>query len=357
MLKWLFYATLLFLSAGLLQVYARSPRYASFKARLDSFPIQFCSDDSKSIAPFSSELASAGFFHTGLSDETICPACGLGLRDWQAADQPEACHSAYSTAAKNALEIRKSEDSSYVPSPTFPCLYLAVRRFLVSELPLARKFLVPVGSIQLVHTLPGVVSRPVIHFNDDHDSHSLTKEYSSFADRLRAIFEMMNASPTPQGWPVENARALGHSDDLIVMALWRLQADAAEIDLAFPSLKSVYVDPHDTAELLRAILRVQEGFDNSSVKNCFQLDFDNEDNLEFNEVPSDGSESGMTAEDAETAALSRCRLLRMSQMTLDLGSPHSIESYETHVKQRIRLPPFYQFLVWWFNRWSLESMK
>lgn len=355
--------------AGLLQIHARTPRYASHQARLESFPKRIHSKDStkesldhssKSPVPSASELASAGFFHTGCGDETVCPACGLGLRDWQATDQPEACHIAYSAAATAAIEMTSGEDFCHPPIPTMPCLYLVVHRLLVSEIPLARKSLVPAGQVQSVRGLPGVISRPVVHFTDQFSQNS-TCEYPSLADRLYSIAQLMTASPAPQSWPVENARALGHSDDLIVLALWRLQSEAAGMGLACPPMKSIHVDPQATTELLKAILRVQECCDTSLRNNLeFDLDdFDEEDVNSTNEALSGSSEGGgdITAEDAETAALSRCRrcLRPPQQFSSDsASSPHSVESYRLQIK-RIRLPRFYQFLVWWSHRWPVSQ--
>ncbi|CAH8875811.1 unnamed protein product [Trichobilharzia szidati] len=357
------YASATLVLAGLLQIHARTPRYASHQARLESFPKRIHSKDSpiqslKSPVPSASELASAGFFHTGSGDETVCPACGLGLRDWQATDQPEACHIAYSAAATAAIEMSSGDDFCRPPIPTIPCLYLVVHRLLVSEIPLARKSLVPAGQVQSVRGLPGVVSRPVVHFTDQF-SQNLTCEYPSLADRLYSIAQIMSASPAPQSWPVENARALGHSDDLIVLALWRLQSEAAGMGLACPPMKSIHIDPQATTELLKAILRVQECCDTSLRNNLeFDLDdFDEEDINSTSEALSGSSEGGdITAEDAETAALSRCRrCLRPPQQFSDsASSPRSVESYRLQMK-RIRLPRFYQFLVWWSHRWPASQ--
>lgn len=358
------YASATLILAGLLQIHSRTPRYAFHQARLDSFPKVIHSKDSandsticrpKSPVPSPSELASAGFFHTGSGDETICPACGLGLRDWQATDQPEACHIAYSAAATAAIEMGSGDGHYRSPIPTIPCLYLIVHRLLVSEIPLARKSLVPVGQTQSVRGLPGVISRPVVHFTDQSSQNS-SCEYPSLADRLYAIAHIMTASPAPQGWPVENARALGHSDDLIVLALWRLQAEAAGMGLACPPIKSIYIDPQATTELLKAILRVQEGYDISSRNNLeFYLDaFDEEEVHSTGEALSEGNEGDITAEDAETAALSQCRrYLRpppQQQFGDPTSSPRSVESYGLQMK-KIHLPRFYQFLVWWSHRW------
>ncbi|CAH8669779.1 unnamed protein product [Heterobilharzia americana] len=360
------YSSATLILAGLLQIHARTPRYASHKARLESFPKSIYSKDfvkessiQRSISPIpsASELASAGFFHTGSGDETVCPACGLGLRDWQVTDQPEACHIAYSAAATAAIEMSSGDGLCRPPVPTMPCLYLIVHRLLVSEIPLARKCLVPVGQVQSVRGLPGVTSRPVVHVTDQSSQNS-TCEYPSLADRLYAIAQIMTASPAPQAWPVENARALGHSDDLIVLALWRLQAEAAGMGLACPPMKSIHIDPQATTELLKAILRVQECYDTSLRNNLeFDLDdFDDEEVHSTSESLSGSSEGDITAEDAETAALSRCRrCLRPPQSFSDsASSPRSVESYRLQMK-RIRLPRFYQFLVWWAHRWPASQ--
>nr|CAX71675.1 Proteinase inhibitor I32, inhibitor of apoptosis,domain-containing protein [Schistosoma japonicum] len=357
------YSSATLVLAGLLQIHSRTPRYAFYQARLDSFSKVIHQKDaskesplyrSQSLVPSPSELASAGFFHTGSGDETVCPACGLGLRDWQATDQPEACHIAYSAAATAAMGMGSGDGHCRPPIPTMPCLYLVVHRLLVSEIPLARKSLVPVGQTQSVRGLPGVISRPLVHFSDE-SSQNTACEYPSLAERLYAIAHIMTASPAPQGWPVENARALGHSDDLIVLALWRLQAEAAGMGLACPPTKSIYIDPQATTELLKAILRVQEGYDTSSRNSLeFYLDaFDEEEVYSTGEALSEGSEGDITAEDAETAALSRCRRYlrpQQQQFSDSTSSPRSAESYRLQMK-KIHLPRFYQFLVWWSHRW------
>ncbi|VDP80971.1 unnamed protein product [Echinostoma caproni] len=345
-------------------MHTRTPRYASHRARLNSFPDSGSSSghsyprseqSDSSTLPSAAELASAGFFHTGSGDETVCPACGLGLRDWQATDQPEACHFAYSTAE---ISLRSTEDSTGGPRvPIIPCLYLAVHRLLVSELPLARKHLVPAGPIQSVCSLPGVVTPPTYSLIPDPYSEVEALDFASLADRLDAIARIMT-SPPPQGWPVENARALGHSDDLIVLALWRLQAEAAGVGIACPPKSALYLDPQGTADLLRAVLRVQEGFD-ATLGEFPDLDSHSlEEGLD--EAGAAASDAELSAEDAETAALSRCRCRRRRSSAANLvsnteaSSPLSVDSNGVLVK-RIRLPRFAEFLSWWFNRWRLTA--
>ncbi|KAA3679509.1 uncharacterized protein DEA37_0014670 [Paragonimus westermani] len=346
-------------TAGLLQMHARTPRYASHRARLESFPDRITSpplsaENRESCAPQKlrvarpspSELASAGFFHTGSGDETICPACGLGLRDWQATDQPEACHLAYSTAEVSLSATGGGSDRS--STPALPCLYLAVHRLLSSELPLARKSLVSACPVQSVCSLPGVTTFPVKSF-DNTAPDSASSKFATLADRLRAIAQIMFSSP-PQAWPIENARVLGHSDDLIVLALWRLQMETAGVGLACPPSSALRLDPQATADLLRSILRLQEGFD-AGVQDF--PDFDG-----FVGDDEEDSDADLTAEDAETAAFSLCRISQRSRSVTaselnSSTSPLSVDSSGLTFR-KIRLPRFYQFISWWSNRWPLE---
>lgn len=346
-------------------MHTRIPRYASHRARLNSFPVASSSSEhscpaneqsESSTLPLAAELASAGFFHTGSGDETVCPACGLGLRDWQSTDQPEACHFAYSTTEISLRSSAGTADGPHIP--TIPCLYLAVHRLLVSELPLARKHLVPAGPVQSVCGLPGVVTPPVYSLITDAFTDAEAIKYASLADRLDAIARIMTSPPSPQGWPVENARALGHSDDLIVLALWRLQAETTGVGIACPPKSALYLDPQGTADLLRAVLRVQEGFDATLGE---YTDLDSSDLEEASdEVSTTASDAELSAEDAETAALSRCRCRRLRSsaahrsMNTEASSSLSVDSNGIVIK-RIRLPRFAEFLSWWYNRWRLST--
>nr|ULH81361.1 inhibitor of apoptosis protein-1 [Cotesia chilonis] len=59
------------------------PEFASYDARLKSF-------DSwpKSMPQTKDQLADAGFYYTGASDQTVCYHCGGGLNDWEPKDDP-----------------------------------------------------------------------------------------------------------------------------------------------------------------------------------------------------------------------------------------------------------------------------
>lgn len=178
-----------FLSACLLQKYAYAPRFATHAQCLTSF-----GSSNSSERPSSSELASAGFFHTGRADETVCGACFVGLRDWQPCDiDAEAVHARFAGSGG--------------------CLYLTTRRILTSVLPLARKNL--------------TITRP------DFDSAAT----EVVRERLAVIAEEMQIGETNRCWPVENARALGYSEDIILLALWRLQSEKN------PNEKDWKIDP------------------------------------------------------------------------------------------------------------------
>ena len=152
--------------------------------------------------PSAIELATAGFFHTGRADEAVCGACFLGLRDWQPCDvDAEAVHAKFAAATGSS-----------------GCLFLITRRLLTSVLPLARKNLA-----------------------------TSTPRSDTFAaevvDRLAVIAQEMSVSDEADSsggcWPVENARNLGYSDDLILLALWRLQTEGNAEDH-----KAWAIDPH-----------------------------------------------------------------------------------------------------------------
>jgi len=68
-------------------VEATAPKFCSFvyydnrlKSFFDKWP--------QSLAQKPTELASAGFFYTGIGDRVICFHCGLGLKDWAPQDHP-----------------------------------------------------------------------------------------------------------------------------------------------------------------------------------------------------------------------------------------------------------------------------
>lgn len=70
--------------AGVQQVKAPCYKhYGTIEKRLETFQ-----DWPVSIAQKPKELAEAGFFYTGKSDQTVCFHCGGGLKDWECNDQP-----------------------------------------------------------------------------------------------------------------------------------------------------------------------------------------------------------------------------------------------------------------------------
>lgn len=257
--------------ACLLQKYAYAPRFATHAQCLTSF-----GSLNSSGRPSSSELASAGFFHTGRDDETVCGACFVGLRDWQPCDiDAEAVHARFAG----------SDD----------CLYLITRRILTSVLPLERKNL--------------AVPRSVF----DYASTGVMK------DRLAVIAKEMEVSETNRCWPVENARALGYSEDIILLALWRLQSEKN------PTEKDWNIDPHGTADLLKAVLRVQES------------GLEDDDLLESSgETPEDSEEtSSESTEDAEIEAV-------LSNQGAFASQP--------------RVPCLSQMVQWWAKKWLPRTL-
>lgn len=151
--------------------------------------------------PSAMEMANAGFFHTGRADETVCGACFLGLRDWQPCDvDAEAVHARFAAGGG---------------SNGGGCLFLNTRRLLTSVLPLARKHLTS--------------STP----------RSDTAVAATVIERLAVIAREMAVGGSGDDkssidcWPVENARVLGYSDDLILLALWRLQTEGNAVNHAW----------------------------------------------------------------------------------------------------------------------------
>ncbi|KAL5967502.1 putative apoptosi inhibitor ORF99 [Taenia solium] len=207
--------------ACLVQKYAYAPRFATHRQCLASFGAEVTTESSDSQQrPSAMEMASAGFFHTGRADEAVCGACFLGLRDWQPCDvDAEAVHARFATGGG---------------SSGGGCLFLNTRRLLTSVLPLARKHLTS--------------SAP----------RSDTAVAATVIERLAAIAREMAVGGSGDDksgtdcWPVGNARVLGYSDDLILLALWRLQTEGKAVNHAWE------IDPQGTTDLLKAILRVQE---------------------------------------------------------------------------------------------------
>jgi hypothetical protein len=66
------------------------PRFQSFDSRLGSF---YTNQWSATIQqPSREDLANAGFFYTGRTDETICFHCGGGIHKWKEYDTPILLH-------------------------------------------------------------------------------------------------------------------------------------------------------------------------------------------------------------------------------------------------------------------------
>ncbi|GAA52845.1 hypothetical protein CLF_108894 [Clonorchis sinensis] len=106
------------------------------------------------------------------------------------------------------------------------------------------------------------------------------------------------------------------------------------------------VDPQATADLLRSILRLQESFVASLRQ--YPIFEPGSDDGELDGAIGGDSDTDLTAEDAETAALSRCRYRRVQPSLATTpedatSSPVSVDSGGIPIK-RIRLPRLYQFL-------------
>uniref|UniRef100_A0A0V0J712 E3 ubiquitin-protein ligase IAP-3 n=2 Tax=Schistocephalus solidus TaxID=70667 RepID=A0A0V0J712_SCHSO len=336
--------------ACILQMYVRAPQAVQYKQRVASFRHLVSGHNSSADdddnhqqtekerpLPSAAEFASAGFFHTGRGDETVCGVCGLGLRDWQPADQADMSHARYALASALAVAeaLRASGQRMERTSTSVPCLFLEVHRLLSSDLPLARKNLASANCS--VTTAAAAVA---------------TQEYvNNLADRLAAIARMLVATGPPT-WPVQNARRLGYSDDLILLGLWRLQSEATSTPISFVPRNAMSPNPQDTAVLLRSILRIQEsGLDDEeeadSNGDAPAVALSSRASLlpaaaaatAGDEAIVDGSPVS-ASEDAELAALPRqWRQRRPSVATVPLPIPRS------------KLPSLAPILTWWTEKW------
>ena len=69
--------------------------FASFSDRIKTFSIW-----PKQLNPKPMELAEAGFFYTGKSDETVCFYCGLHLYHWKSTDNAKIEHKKFRSGCK-----------------------------------------------------------------------------------------------------------------------------------------------------------------------------------------------------------------------------------------------------------------
>ncbi|VDM30371.1 unnamed protein product [Hydatigera taeniaeformis] len=276
--------------ACLVQKYAYAPLFATHRQCVASFGEETTAESPDSPQrPSAMEMASAGFFHTGRADEAVCGACFLGLRDWQPCDvDAEAVHARFAAGGGGGGG---------------GCLFLNTRRLLTSVLPLARKHLTS--------------SSP----------RSDTAVAATVIDRLAAIAREMivggkDGDSSVDCWPVENARVLGYSDDLILLALWRLQTEGNAVDHAWE------IDPQGTTDLLKAILRVQESGlgDDELGEDAEQAEADDVEGVDPL-TPNSGEASPATANLEE--------------------SRDSI----TSIPHRPPLPCLSQILQWWAKNW------
>lgn len=80
------------------------PEYASHDARLRSFETW-----PKIMAQTKEELADAGFYYTGKSDQTLCYHCGGGLKDWELEDDPWEQHAKWFSKCYYLLMVKGQE--------------------------------------------------------------------------------------------------------------------------------------------------------------------------------------------------------------------------------------------------------
>lgn len=83
---------------------AAYPDFTRLEKRLESFK-----EWPLSIAQRPQELAEAGFFYTGKSDQTVCFFCGGGLKNWERDDDPWEQHAIWFSKC-NYLLLQKGRD-------------------------------------------------------------------------------------------------------------------------------------------------------------------------------------------------------------------------------------------------------
>lgn len=80
------------------------PDYISYDARLRTFDTW-----PKSMPQTKEQLANAGFFYTGKSDQTLCYHCGEGLKDWEPQDDPWEEHAKWFPRCYYLLMVKGQE--------------------------------------------------------------------------------------------------------------------------------------------------------------------------------------------------------------------------------------------------------
>lgn len=79
----------------------KHPEFANYDARLRTFetwPI--------SMSQTKEQLAAAGFYYTGNSDQTLCYYCGGGLKDWEPEDDPWEQHAKWFSKCYYLLTVQ-----------------------------------------------------------------------------------------------------------------------------------------------------------------------------------------------------------------------------------------------------------
>lgn len=87
----------------------KHPQFANYDARLRTFetwPI--------SMSQTKEQLASAGFYYTGNSDQTLCYYCGGGLKDWESEDEPWEQHAKWFSKCCYLLTVKGQDYVNHV---------------------------------------------------------------------------------------------------------------------------------------------------------------------------------------------------------------------------------------------------
>ena len=70
----------------------------------------------RQVNSFTSFLARAGYYYTGVSDEVRCYACGITHIKWTSRDDPIAIHRNFSPSCSHVINLYSTDEHSYSAS-------------------------------------------------------------------------------------------------------------------------------------------------------------------------------------------------------------------------------------------------